>query len=122
PTMRSLLLFAAALFGCGHSEPARSTPPTEGSAAAAGGQSFRDGLVALCEVPDHIAPGEGFASAQPWISEHVTNQQALALFEFRSDNAPSPATIIQRLDEAVHKNGLSSCKMIDFLSRGPRSP
>lgn len=76
------------------------------------GQPFRDGVQAMCDLPDHVPPGESYekrlAAAGAWADAHITNPDARSL-----GGVTTMAANRQVLTDAVHKAGITRCKLLD---------
>lgn len=77
------------------------------------GQSFHDGVQALCDLPDHVPPpGESYdqrlAAVDAWAHDHITNPSARLL-----GGVKALETNRQALTDAVHKAEITRCKLLD---------
>jgi biopolymer transport protein ExbD len=77
------------------------------------GQTFAEGVQALCDVPDHVPPpGQGYeqrlAGLQQWAEQNITNPDAKKLGTIDSVRANQGV-----LADAVKKAGIAHCKLLD---------
>ena len=121
-----LLLLAAA---CGKSEepaPRASEPASESApastsadpqrdAASSAGQSFQEGMQALCNSIDAVPASEDPAQHQRqlarWLDTHVTNAQVREVFALIGDMPASQRPGM--LSAAAAKAGLQSCALAE---------
>jgi biopolymer transport protein ExbD len=94
--MRALVVVIVAACGT-------SSPPS---------QTFRDGVQALCDLPDHV-PDSGqdytarLAAVGAWADHNVTNPEARAI------GNPPDAHSKAAFETAVAKAGIAHCKLLD---------
>lgn len=106
--MRSLFVGLVLACAC-HS----STPGGTSGSGSGAEQSFRDGVQALCDLPDHVPDtGEPYdkrlAAAAAWATAHVTNPDAKKLGDIGSLSKSR-----DQLGAAVKKAGVTHCKLAD---------
>jgi biopolymer transport protein ExbD len=94
------------LAACSSHTPAPTAPTTTD------GQSFHDGVQALCDVPDHVPDGASYetrlAGTSEWAQQHVTNLDAKQVGRL-SDLAKNR----DDLAAAVAKAHVEHCKLLD---------
>ena len=87
--------------------------------AACGGQSFEEGILAICQSPSQ-AP---VAAAQPsarataaglWIGQHVTNPEARELFAALAPLPPDQKA--HRARQAAARAGIDRCPLAEVWS------
>ena len=73
-------------------------------------QSFREGVQALCDLPDHVPDsGEPYdkrlAATAGWANAHITNPDVVKLGGLAGNK--------EAVTAAVHQAGLAQCKLLD---------
>lgn len=95
-------------------EPAEGAPAEAAQPASAetGGQSFADGMKALCnpEVDQAADPSERQMKTASWIKDHVTNPEVVELFQSIAERPPADREAA--MAQAMAKAGLTSCPII----------
>ena len=107
------------------SQPVEATEPAEGAPAAraeptagenapqpsaeSGGQSFTDGMKALCnpEIDRAASPSERQMKTASWVKEHVSNPEVILLFQSMAELPPADRE--EAMDRAIAKAGLTKC-------------
>lgn len=89
--------------------PKAAPPPVE----APGGQTFREGMLALCESFEKAPKSEDAAESQKllhtWLAENVTNEKVREVFALVGEMPPSQRGGMLRA--AAAKVGIQSCAL-----------